>query len=133
MAKAKRTRTQSQYDLYRLPFFDKARRLTWATMPSGDYRADCELGREYARQFLASCDGTIGWNTLLAQIVGDIVRIGPSRKWPDGGVSCGGVAVGFFAEISRTLALSEFTKRPVGVMTAAKRRGLFRVIDGRAA
>lgn len=133
MAKAKRSRTQSQYDQYRLPFFDKARRLTWAAKPSGDYRADCELGRKYARQFLASCDGTEGWNTLLGQVVSDIVRMaGPEQKRPDGSISCGGVVVGFFGEISRALALSELTKRPVGVMPAAKRRGLFRVIDGRA-
>ena len=125
MSKARKTTTKahsasrigivSQYDLYRLPFFDGDRRLTWAVKPSGDYGTDCETGRDYARQFLASCDGTVGWSALLGQIVCDIVRMGPEKTRADGSVTSGGIVIGFMGELSRALILGE------GFIRAAKR------------
>ena len=128
MAKAK---TKSQYDKYPLPFFNKRKRLTWDATPSGDMQADSERGREYARQFLASCDFTYGWNSLLGQIVLDIVRMGPQVRWKDGSVSCGPVVLGFFGELSRALVLGELPKRGLRLATPQERREAFQVIEGR--
>ena len=103
----KRPAEQSQWDKYPLPFLDKAQRLCWNAKPSQDRSADFDRGRGFARQFLASCDGTVGWETLLGQIVCDMVRMGPAVQWKDGGVNCGSVVGGFFREISRHLIAAD--------------------------
>jgi hypothetical protein len=111
----KRRKPVTQYDKYPLPFFDKKNRLTWSVKPTGDYFADCETGRSYARQFLASCDGTDGWASLLYQIVSGIVRTGPEKRWKDGGVACGGIVVGFMGEIGRALGTGVLLVRAIAV------------------
>jgi hypothetical protein len=49
---------KSMYGIYELPFFDFEKRNTWAVKSTGDYDADCEIGRAFANEFLRSCDGT---------------------------------------------------------------------------
>ena len=57
-----------------LPFFKAAKRrggggCTWHVTPTGSYSADYETGTHYATAFLGSCDGSIGWETLLSCII----------------------------------------------------------------
>lgn len=70
----------SLYEKYPLPFFDRARLLTWAAEPTGHYAEDCETGRAFAIEFLKSNDGTAGWATLLGSIVNDMIRAGPKAR-----------------------------------------------------
>lgn len=97
---------KSQYELYPLPFFDRERHSTWTVKPTGDYSEDCETGRRYANEFLRSCDGSLGWSTLLTQIVRNMIGAGPDGIWPDGHVRTNGIVVGFFSTIGMSLALS---------------------------
>jgi hypothetical protein len=94
---------KSQYDLYLLPFFAAGCHSTWAVKPTGDYCKDCETGRRYAIEFLRSCDGTLGWSTLLTQVVGDMIRAGPDGNWPSGRAKINGIVVGFMGTIGKTL------------------------------
>lgn len=96
---------QSQYKAYPLPFFSAEGRRTWAVTPTGNYREDCETGKVYAIEFLKSCDGTVGWSSLLSQIVADIIRAGPDGTWSDGGVRLNGVVVGFMSTIGKQLCM----------------------------
>ena len=79
-----RCRGQSQYDLYKLPFFNEKRRLTWAASPKRrswkHYGDDCKLGGDYAIAFLKWCDGTSGWASLLGQMMTDMIGAGPAWK-----------------------------------------------------
>ena len=96
---------KSQYELYPLPFFDGKSHCTWKVQPTGDYGRDCNTGRDYAREFLKSCDGTVGWARLLCHIANDMVHAGPMvGKFPDGSPRPNGVIVGFMAEIGDALA-----------------------------
>jgi hypothetical protein len=54
----------AQYELYPLPFFNAEARSTWVV------------------EFLKSCDGAVGWSSLLQVIVADMIRAGPSGLWP---------------------------------------------------
>jgi hypothetical protein len=65
-----------------------------------------QKGRAYALEFLGSCDGSYGWNTLLGCIVTDMTAQGPVRgHWPDGGVKADGIIVGFMAVIAKASAV----------------------------
>jgi hypothetical protein len=99
----RRTKTTSQYDLYPMPFFNREQRCTWDVKPTGDYGVDCETGREYAVRFLESCDGTIGWGSIVGQIVGDMILAGPDEV-ARGRKSSNGVVIGFMGVIGSVLA-----------------------------
>jgi hypothetical protein len=96
---------KSFYELYPLPFFDRETRNTWAVHPSGDYTADCETGRKYARAFLQSCDGTVGWSCLFRAILKGMVKAGPAGVWPDGDIKLDGTAVGFLGVVGTVLTI----------------------------
>ena len=96
---------KSQYERYPLPFFAAARLSTWAVKPTGRYSEDCQTGRAYAVEFLKSCDGTVGWGSLLASIVGDMIWAGPSGTFADGTAKIDGVVVGFMSTIGKALII----------------------------
>jgi len=105
-----RPRQKSQYELYPLPFFNAKTRCTWNVTPTGNYGADFETGRAYAIEFLKSCDGTIGWSSLLSNIVADMIRAGPKgRVFADGHHSAGGIVIGFTSTIGE--ALNDWVQR----------------------
>ena len=95
---------KSHYEMYPLPFFDRGRLSNWAVKPTGKYGDDCETGVRYAIEFLRSCDGSVGWSTLLTQIVRDMIGQGPAGTWPDGATRINGVVVGFMSTIGRALS-----------------------------
>ena len=99
------SRQKSQYELYPLPFFNAEACRTWAVTPTGNYSDDCETGKTYAVEFLKSCDGTVGWSSLLTPIVADMIRAGPDGSWSDGGVRLNGVVVGFMSTIGKALCM----------------------------
>jgi len=105
-ARHRRRKSVSQYELYPLPFFNAKTRCTWDVKPTGNYFEDCETGRAYAVEFLKSCDGTIGWSTLLGQIIGDMIRAGPTGKYANGEPKCGGVVIGFTDKIGTMLNMA---------------------------
>lgn len=76
-----------------MPFFNVDERLAWDVRPTGEYGVDCETGRDYARQFLASCDGTWGWSALLPKIVHDMARGGTRTNKGHNGVIIGFMGV----------------------------------------
>jgi hypothetical protein len=102
---------RSQYEKYPLPFFNADALSTWHVKPTSDYAADCETGRHYAIEFLKSCDGTVGWCTLLPQIVADMIRAGTSGTFADGSPKINGVVIGFASAIGRALCLAEITRQ----------------------
>ena len=81
----RRQRQKSQYERYPMPFFNRKTRCTWDVKPTGDYFADCETGKAYALEFLKSCDGTVGWTSLLPQIASDMISAGPQEPPLPGG------------------------------------------------
>jgi hypothetical protein len=95
---------KSQYELYPMPFFAAERRSTWAVQSTGDYAADFRTGSAYATEFLRSRDGSNRWVSLLAQIVGDMIRAGPVGVFPDGHPKICGITIGFMNVIGRALA-----------------------------
>lgn len=97
-----RLRPLSQYERYPMPFFNAEKHCTWDVRPTGDYTADCRTGRNYAVEFLRSCDGSYGWRSLLQQIVSDMIGAGASR-WRDGGVRVNGIVIGFMHVLSEAL------------------------------
>jgi hypothetical protein len=102
----RRPRQKSQYELYPLPFFNAKASTgpcTWDVTPTGDYAADCEIGHSYAVEFLRSCDGTVGWSSLLACITADMIRAGTDGVSPDGHPRVNGTVVGFMSTIGREL------------------------------
>jgi hypothetical protein len=99
----KPAKQKSQYHRYRLPFFNKKARCAWDVTPTGNYAADCETGRAYAVAFLKSCDASIGWSSLLSNIVADMIRAGTNGTFSDGHPKINGVVVGFMSEIGRAL------------------------------
>jgi hypothetical protein len=101
----RRTKATSQYDLYPMPFFNADRRCTWDIKPTGDYGVDCETGREYAVRFLESCDGSIGWSSIVGQIAADMVLAGAQGSLRhDGSHRADGVVIGFMGTIGSVLA-----------------------------
>jgi len=92
-------RQKSLYELYPLPFFNAGELSTWDVEPTGDYVADYETGRGYAVEFMKSCDGSVGWSTLLGRIVADMIRAGPSGTFLDGHLKVSGVVIGFMRAI----------------------------------
>jgi hypothetical protein len=74
--------------------------------PTGDYTAGCEKGQHYAVEFMESCDGTIGWSSLLPQIVADMIRAGPTGAFPDGYPKTNGIVIGFMGVIGRAMCAS---------------------------
>jgi len=42
---------KSQYELYPMPFFDRASCCTWKVQPTGNYGDDCGIGKAYAIEF----------------------------------------------------------------------------------
>ena len=105
-AAAKKVKAKSQYERYPLPFFNRKRRCTWDVMPSGDYSADCETGRAFAIEFLKSCDGTVGWASLMSCIVTDMIDAGIDERWPHGAPSVNGIVIGFMGVIGSALVHS---------------------------
>ena len=103
---APRQRPRSQYDLYPLPFFNAAAHSTWDVEPTGDYGADCQTGHRYALEFLKSCDGTVGWASLLPAIVADMVRAGTSGTFADGHPKVNGVVIGFMSVIGKVATIA---------------------------
>jgi hypothetical protein len=87
-------------NFYPLPFFNMEKLSTWDVTPTGDYWADCETGKAYAIEFLKSCDGTVGWSSLLQCIVGDMIRVGPSGAFANGRPKVNGIVIGFMSVIS---------------------------------
>jgi hypothetical protein len=102
----RRRKSASQYELYPLPFFNAKARCTWDVKPTGNYSEDCETGHAYAVEFLKSCDGTIGWSTLLGQVIGDMIRAGPTDKYASGEPKCDGVVIGFTRKIGAMVSLA---------------------------
>jgi hypothetical protein len=109
-------RQKSQYELYPLPFFNanaSTGPCTWHVTPTGDYAADCETGHRCAVEFLRSCDGTVGWVSLLPNIAADMIRAGTSGAFADGHPKVNGIVIGFMSVIGRTVcvALPECQRR----------------------
>lgn len=103
----RRQRQKSQYERYPMPFFNRKTRCTWDVKPTGDYFADCETGKAYALEFLKSCDGTVGWTSLLPQIASDMISAGPQEPpLPGGFQNPGGIVIGFMGVIGKALALN---------------------------
>jgi hypothetical protein len=61
------------------------------------------MGRAYAIEFLKTCDGTVGWSTLLSQIVVRMIGAG-CTQWPDGRPRTNGLVIGFMGTIGNYLA-----------------------------
>jgi hypothetical protein len=102
----KRVKQKSQYELYPLPFFNAKERCCWDVKPTGNYTADCETGHAYAIEFLKSCDGSVGWATLLGGIVTRMIDAGASGRWPDGAPRANGIVIGFMRVIGSALVHS---------------------------
>ena len=79
--------------------------------PSGSYAADCETGRQYAFEFLKSCDGTIGWSSILALIVSDMIAAGPTGYHADGKPKSNGIVIGFMSVIGRVATVAVVAAR----------------------
>ena len=101
----KTVRRKSFYQLYPMPFFDRKRRCSWNVTPTGNYTADCEMGRAFAIEFLKSCDKTCGWQSLLQVIVADMIRAGTDEA----GVN--GVVIGFMGVIGSAVVHSRCLDR----------------------
>jgi hypothetical protein len=94
---------KSQYELYPLPFFDAATLCTWNVKPTGNYGDDCKIGRQFAIDFLQSCDGTVGWSALLPAIVADMIRAGTNGAFADGHPKINGIVIGFVGTLGRVI------------------------------
>ena len=106
--------SQSLFDLYPLPFFNKRTKSCWDPKHTGDYAKDCETGEDLGRQFLQTADGTSCWANIIGWIVADMIRAGADR--PRRGRTwrpINGVVVGFMATIGRVLNNPETGKRAV--------------------
>jgi hypothetical protein len=101
-----------------LPFFNKGRGKVatswWNVTPSGNYSADLETGKEYARAFLPLMKYNAGPSTLGA-IVSDMAKAGrdPANN-PKDWRGIDAVALGFMMEIGGSLQASI-----VGMVVAA--------------
>lgn len=100
-------RGPSQFELYRLPFFDPNAPLAkrcWTVAPTGNYTADCDTGTAYAIAFLRRCDGTHGWRSLLPAIVASMIE---SKE--DGRQHSNGIVIGFMSTIGMALTWQNST------------------------
>src|SRR5438128_11486800 len=61
---------------------------------SGPMQVDptCETGRRYGIELLNSCDGTVGWTSLLP-IVADMIRAGTNGAFADGHPKVNGIVI----------------------------------------
>jgi hypothetical protein len=100
-AKRRREKAMSQCELYPLPFFNGKTCCTWDVKPTGNYVSDCETGRRYAIEFLRTADGSYGWSLLLSDIVGDMIRAGPTGTYANGEPKVNGIVIGFMSTINR--------------------------------
>ena len=96
-------RQESQHERHPLPFFDAKSRSSWTIRATGNYSADYAMGQEYALAFLESNDGTVGWRTLLAQIVKDMIGAGPCGRYPSGAPKVDCVVIGFMNTLGSAL------------------------------
>jgi hypothetical protein len=94
---------KSLYELYPLPFFNRDKLSRWDVTPSGNYGADCETGERYAVELLKTYDGSVGWSSLLGQIVADMIRAGPTGTFANGEPKVNGIVIGFMSIIGRAL------------------------------
>jgi len=87
----------------------------WASAPCSSsclswryshYAADYETGEQFAVAFVESCDGTVGWSSLLPSIVADMIRAGTTGTFPDGHPKVNGIVIGFMGVIGRMLCAS---------------------------
>jgi hypothetical protein len=95
----KSRQSQSQYDRYPLSFFDRKAHSTWAIKSTGNYSKDCEIGHKYAVEFLNSCDGSVGWASLLQSITRDMIEREVTQERP----TSNGVVIGFMGVIGAAL------------------------------
>ena len=56
-------------------------------------------------------DGTVGWSTLLPQIVANMIRAGTSGTFADGRPKINGVVIGFASAIGRALCMAEISRQ----------------------
>jgi hypothetical protein len=101
----KKARQKSQYELYPMPFFNRKERCTWEVKPTGNYSADCDMGKAFAIEFLKSCDGTVGWAALMGPIVADMIRAGADGVHGDGHPKVNGIVIGFMSVIGSALCM----------------------------
>ena len=79
----------------------------WDAAPTGNFTADCETGRAFAIEFLKSCDGTVGWASLMGKIVTDMIDADTIvGRWPDGRPKSNGIVIGFMGVIGSALVHS---------------------------
>jgi hypothetical protein len=91
-------------DFYPLPVFDRdAVCRTRNVVPTGKYGHDCTTGQYCAIEFLRSCDGSVGWSSLLSDIVADMIRAGPDGAFADGRPKVNGVVIGFMSTLGSAL------------------------------
>jgi hypothetical protein len=103
----KKMKQKSFYELYPMPFFNRKRRCSWDAAPTGNYTADCETGRAFAIEFLKSCDGSVGWASLMGQIVTDMINAGTIvGRWPNGRPKSNGIVIGFMSVIGSAVTHS---------------------------
>jgi hypothetical protein len=107
----KRVKVKSQYELYPLPFFNRKKRCTWDVTPTGGYSADFETGCAFAIEFLKSCDGTVGWASLMSCIVKDMIGAGIEGRWPRGAPRVNGGVIGFMSVIGSAVTHSRVLDR----------------------
>lgn len=120
--KALKGRGPSQFDLYRLPFFDKDAAIDtrcWTVTPTGNYTDDCDTGAAYAIEFLRSCDGTNGWRSLLAGIVTSMICAAPRRSGQNAR-KADGIVVGFMSTIGAALNLQNVTSDVADALERAR-------------
>jgi hypothetical protein len=101
-------RGPSQFDLYRLPFFDQNAPIStrcWTVVATGNYTTDCDTGAAYAIEFLRSCDGTYGWQSLMACIVKSMIsaELTALRQPRRADLKSNGIIVGFMSVIGTAL------------------------------
>ena len=101
---------RSFYDIYPMKFFDKKTRNSWAVQPTGDHVADLETGKQFAADFLKSCDMTVGWGTLLPIIVADMVKAGPAFQWPNGRPKADGIIIGFMGVVTKAVMVALYQR-----------------------
>lgn len=101
--KTRRRAGKSFYQIYRLPIFNHRKRCAWNVKPSGDYAKDCRKGHALGLRFLETCDGSLGWASVMGPIIGDMIRRGPSGYRKDGTPQIDGMVIGFALAIGEAL------------------------------
>jgi hypothetical protein len=112
----KRAKVQPFHKKYPMPFFTAKKGggiCAWDVTPIGNYTADCETGHAFAIEFLKSCDKTYGWQSLLQQIVAEMICAGTNGAFPNGDPKVNGVIIGFMGVIGKAVAWSRFFEAPL--------------------